>query len=106
MEATIPQTQQVLPKYLQIANAIRDEILAGKLSPGDEVTSERDLATDWRVARPTAARALGELRRLGLVDSVRGAGTFVAAPPLAHRAQERYQNSRARGVVYAATEHA
>jgi DNA-binding GntR family transcriptional regulator len=106
MEAMIPQTEQVLPKYLQIANSIRDEILAGNLGPGDEVASERDLALDWRVARPTAARALAELRRLGLVESVRGAGTFVAAPPMAHRAQERYQNFRSRGVVYAPTEHA
>jgi GntR family transcriptional regulator len=102
----MPQAQQVLPKYLQIANSIRDEILEGKLGPGDEVASERELALDWRVARPTAAKALAELRRLGLVESLRGAGTFVAGPPLAHRAEERYRSSLTRGVVYPDSQYA
>jgi GntR family transcriptional regulator len=102
----MPQAQQVLPKYLQIANSIRDEILDGKLAPGDEVASERELAVDWRVARPTAARALAELRRLGLVESLRGAGTFVAGPAVAHRAEERFRSFQTRGVVYPASQHA
>jgi GntR family transcriptional regulator len=102
----MPQAQQVLPKYLQIANSIRDDILDGKLGPGDEVASERELAVDWRVARPTAARALAELRRLGLVESLRGSGTFVAGPPVAHRAEERYRMFRTRGVDYPASQHA
>jgi GntR family transcriptional regulator len=102
----MPQAQQVLPKYLQIANSIRDDILNGKLTPGDEVASERELAGDWRVARPTAARALAELRRLGLVESLRGSGTFVIGQPVAHRAEERFRSSKERGVVYASFEHA
>lgn len=102
----MPRAQQVLPKYLQIANSIRDQILEGTLGPGDEVASERDLATDWQVARPTAARALGELRRLGLVESLRGAGTFVAGQGAAHRAAERFQTFQQRGVIYPPTEHA
>jgi GntR family transcriptional regulator len=102
----MPRARQVLPKYLQIANSIRDEILGGKLRPGDEVRSERELAAAWDVARPTAARALAELRRLGLVDSFRGSGTFVTGGGVAHRAHERFGSSRERGFVYTATEHA
>ena len=102
----MPRAQQVLPKYLQIANSIRDEIFDAKLRPGDEVSSERDLAVEWGVARPTAARALAELRRLGLVDSVRGSGTFVTGAGVAHRAHERFGSFRDRGVVYAPSEYA
>jgi GntR family transcriptional regulator len=102
----MPRAEQVLPKYLQIANAVRDKILDGTLKAGDEVASERALALDWRVARPTAARALGELRRLGLVESQRGAGTFVRPRAVAHRADERYQRSQAQGAVYGPDEYA
>jgi GntR family transcriptional regulator len=102
----MPQVQQVLPKYLQIANSIRDEILEGTLAPGAEVASERELAVEWQVARPTAARALAELRRLGLVESLRGAGTFVTSPAVAHRAEQRYRSFQARGTVYPASEYA
>jgi DNA-binding GntR family transcriptional regulator len=102
----MPRAQQVLPKYLQMANSIRDDILEGRLVPGDEVPSERELAADWQVARPTAARALAELRRLGLVESMRGSGTFVAGPALAHRAEERFRTFQQRGVIYPASQHA
>lgn len=102
----MPRVAQVLPKYLQIANAIRDRILQGELAPGDELPSERELAVDWRVARPTAAKALAELRRLGLAESRWGAGTFVRVPQVAHRADERYQRTLATGRVYDQGEHA
>lgn len=102
----MPRAQEVLPKYLQIANSIRDEILDGKLSAGDEIRSERELAAQWSVARPTAAKALAELRRLGLAESLRGSGTFVVGQPVAHRAAERFRSSKTSGVVYAPFEHA
>lgn len=102
----MPRVAQVLPKYLQIANAIRDRILQGELAAGDELPSERELAADWRVARPTAAKALAELRRLGLAESRWGAGTFVRAAEVAHRADERYRRQLATGRVYDQGEHA
>jgi GntR family transcriptional regulator len=102
----LPRVAQVLPKYLQIANAIRDRILHGELADGDELPSERELAGDWRVARPTAAKALAELRRLGLAESRWGAGTFVRAATVAHTADERYRHTIATGRVYDQGEHA
>lgn len=50
----MPQIEEAQPKYLQIAHYIRDQILRGDLRPGDEVPSERQLAADWKVSRPTA----------------------------------------------------
>lgn len=102
----MPRVEQVLPKYLQIANAIRDQVLRGELVAGDEVPSERQLASDWHVARPTATKALSELRRLGLIESRRGTGSFVRGVGLARRAEDRYRHAQETGGVYAADEEA
>jgi DNA-binding GntR family transcriptional regulator len=89
----VPEIQQVLPKYLQIAGHIRDQIVREDLLPGAEVPSERELAASWGVARPTAARALETLRVQGLVSSVQGSGTYVRDPSAAPRARERYERA-------------
>jgi len=102
----MPELRHVEPKYLQIANHIRDQINNGTLRPGDEVPSERQIAADWSVARPTAARALEALRNQGLVESRQGAGTFVKDQPTARRARERYVRSRQIGRIYAPGEYA
>lgn len=103
----MPDIQEVLPKYLQIANYIRDQILGGQLRPGDEIPSERQLSMDWRVSRPTATKALDALRAGGLVISRQGSGTYVLDQgPLNRRARERYQKAWQTGRIYAAGEHA
>ncbi|MFI6045984.1 GntR family transcriptional regulator [Nocardia sp. NPDC051321] len=73
----MPEIDEVLPKYLRISGYIRDRIERGELAPGDEVPSERELAAQWKVARPTAAKALNTLRQQGIVQSRRGSGTYV-----------------------------
>lgn len=100
----MPEIQQVLPKYLQIAGHIRDQIVRGDLNPGDEVPSERELAATWSVARPTAARALESLRVQGLVESRQGSGTYVLDNRTAPRARERYERGRDLGTMYGAAE--
>lgn len=103
----MPEIQRALPKYLQIANHIRDEILRGDLGPGDEVPSERQIAEDWDVARPTAARALEALRQQGFVESRQGSGTYVRHQIQPHRlARERYSRARETGRIYPPNERA
>ena len=102
----MPEIQESVPKYLQIAGHIRDQISRKELRPGDEVPSERQLATDWRVARPTAAKALEALRSQGLVESRQGMGTFVRDEHVNARARDRYASSRQFGRVYVAGERA
>lgn len=103
----MPQLQQALPKYVQIANHVRDQILRGDLRPGDEVPSERTLAAEWKVSRPTATKALETLRVQGLVGSRQGAGTFVLDKLQLHRrARERYGRARETGTVYPPNEWA
>lgn len=100
----MPEIQEVLPKYLQIAGHIRDQIVRGDLKPGDEVPSEREIAASWGVARPTAARALETLRVQGLVESRRGSGTYVRESRAAPRARERYERARDLGTMYSPAE--
>jgi DNA-binding GntR family transcriptional regulator len=96
-----PKIQQPLPKYVQVANFLRDQILRGELRPGDEIPSERQIAEEWGVSRPTATRALAALRVEGLVEARQGAGTFVRARPSVYRrARDRYARARATGRAY------
>ncbi|MBN6035279.1 GntR family transcriptional regulator [Amycolatopsis sp. 195334CR] len=75
----MPDNTDGTPKYHQIANSIRQQIITGELKPGDSVPSERRLEKDWNVARPTAADALRLLRHQGYVESRHGSGTYVRA---------------------------
>lgn len=70
------------PVYKRIQNAIRKQIEASRLQPGDAVASERELAKIHNVSLMTARHALAGLEREGLVERRRGAGTFVAAPKI------------------------
>jgi DNA-binding GntR family transcriptional regulator len=96
----MPEIEQVLPKYLQIAGYIRDQIVRGDLRPGEEVSSEREIASTWKVARPTAARALETLRLQGFVESRQGSGTYVRQASVVPRARERYERARDLGGMY------
>ncbi|WP_228002451.1 GntR family transcriptional regulator [Nocardia australiensis] len=100
----MPEIEEVLPKYLQIAGYLRDQIVRGDLRPGGEVPSVRELAAEWHVARPTASKALDALRQQGLVESRRGSGTYVRAPQAAPRARERFERAAALGTMYSDSE--
>lgn len=100
----MPEIEEVLPKYLQIAGYLRDQIVRGDLPPGGEVPSVRELAAQWHVARPTASKALDALRQQGLVESRRGSGTYVRTPQAAPRARERYERAASLGTMYSDTE--
>src|SRR5215471_15693259 len=75
-----PNGQNGTPAYQRIQSAIRDQIGAGELKPGDSVASERELARMHRVSLMTARHALAGLEHEGMVERRRGAGTFVAPP--------------------------
>ncbi|MGD9482801.1 GntR family transcriptional regulator [Streptomyces sp. TRM70308] len=102
----MPQIEEAQPKYLQIAHYIRDQILRGDLRPGDEVPSERQLATDWHVSRPTAARSLQALAHQGLVEKRQGSGTYVRNLEVNRRARELYGRARQTGKIYTPGEYA
>ncbi|SFV38259.1 GntR family transcriptional regulator, transcriptional repressor for pyruvate dehydrogenase complex [Devosia crocina] len=63
--------------YIQIADQIRDQILAGAVEPGRQLPSERDLALNLGVSRPTVREALIALEVAGFVEVRVGVGAFV-----------------------------
>ncbi len=67
----------MVPKHEQLRSILID--LARTLAPGDLLPSERQLCLDHRVSRITVRQAVKQLVNDGLLVSVRGKGTFVAA---------------------------
>lgn len=63
--------------YMAVADDIARQIAAGELKPRDRIPGELDMAATYGIARMTVARAVRELRERGLVQTVRGKGTFV-----------------------------
>jgi molybdate-binding protein/DNA-binding transcriptional regulator YhcF (GntR family) len=63
--------------YERISDAIRQDILQGKLKPGDRLPSVRQLAAEWGCTSGTVQRAYQELASQGLVTSRAGQGTKV-----------------------------
>jgi GntR family transcriptional regulator len=63
--------------YRQVADRLADEIRAGVHAPGTLLPSETELMTRFRVSRPTARAAIGQLREAGLVVSRQGYGSIV-----------------------------
>lgn len=70
--------------HQEVAEALRELILAGKLRRGDALPPERELATQFGVSRATVREALRALQLWGLVEARRGGGNFVSLPSLDH----------------------
>jgi LacI family transcriptional regulator len=64
-------------KHRVIFEALLREIEAGCYGDGDQLPTELSLAQRFGASRPTVARAVQELVRMGLVHRRAGAGTFV-----------------------------
>lgn len=52
-------------------------IVEGRIALDSKLPSENDLATQFEVSRPVVRQALDRLREDGLVESLRGSGTYV-----------------------------
>jgi GntR family transcriptional regulator len=65
------------PAYLQVADALREQINAGRYPPGSQLPTERDLMQTWEVSDKTIKAALAQLRAEGRVISYQGRGVFV-----------------------------
>ena len=69
--------------YQQVAVAVSDAIQRGEFKPGQRIPSERELADEYKVSRPTVREAMIALEVIGIVRSRHGSGIFVVDnPPL------------------------
>ena len=66
-----------IPIYLQLVEAMKLQIIAGQLNPGNRIPSVRELAMLHKVNPNTMQKALIELENLKLVYTERTAGKYV-----------------------------
>jgi GntR family transcriptional repressor for pyruvate dehydrogenase complex len=72
----------IKPKRIsdQVFDQLRELILRGKLEPGEQVMSERELATAFDVSRTSVREAINRLTTMGLLEQKQGRGTFISLP--------------------------
>jgi DNA-binding GntR family transcriptional regulator len=66
-----------LPAWAQAAQYIRRQIETGRLTGGERLPSETELADTFQLSRLTVRQALGQLSTEGLIERRQGIGTFV-----------------------------
>ncbi len=67
-----------LPKYLEVADKLREDVLSGKYAPGSAFPSVKMICRRFTVSHLTAVKAIESLKQMRLVKSRNGVGTFVA----------------------------
>ncbi len=77
MDITISLTDGV-PIYRQIVNQVKYLVASGLLQPGEELPPIRTLALQLKVTPNTIVKAYGDLEIAGVVQKLRGSGTFVS----------------------------
>lgn len=76
-DTTVIQVRTI--RYHQIADELRQRIVAGEFAAGAVLPSEASLGSTYAASRVTIRKALEMLRDDGLVDSRQGFGWFAAA---------------------------
>src|SRR5881409_2271467 len=78
-------TRDATPIYAQLERGLRAAIATGRLRPGDQLPTVRQMAVDLQVNANTVARVYAELERAGVIETKRGVGSFVSTAPAAAR---------------------
>jgi GntR family transcriptional regulator len=79
------------PAYRQIADHLRALITMGRLPPGSQIPSERELIEQFGASRGTVRQAVAQLRSEGLIEVEHGRGAYVRRhPPIRRLAFDRF----------------
>ncbi len=70
-----------IARYRSIYEALRGDIAAGRLTTGDMLPSENELAAKWGVTRPTVRKALDMLAVDGSITRRQGSKSVVRGTP-------------------------
>lgn len=71
------EMKQREPKYIALVNWIKEKISTRELHPGDKLYSENELSDMFGLSRQTVRHAIGILEAEGLVERIRGSGTYI-----------------------------
>ena len=72
--------KKTTPKYIQLAQWIREKIQADGLEKGDKFYTEYALTELFGVSRQTVRQAINVLINEGVLESRQGSGTYIATP--------------------------
>jgi len=70
-----------VPIYAQIVQMVETMVYKGELTPGDQLPTVRQLASDLRVNFNTVARAYRMLDEAHLISTQQGRGTYILERP-------------------------
>lgn len=79
------------PIYAQIERGLRAAIATGRVGPGDQLPTVRQMAVDLRINANTVARVYLELERAGVIETRRGVGSFISATPAQARPPREHE---------------
>ena len=79
------------PIYAQLERGLRAAIASGRLTPGDQLPTVRQLAVDLQVNANTVARVYVDLERAGILETRRGVGSFVRASAAEARPPDEHE---------------
>jgi DNA-binding LacI/PurR family transcriptional regulator len=82
-------TDGSIPKHERLRQLISSQIADGRLTAGDALPSEHEVARTLQIARSTVRQAMASLEQEGLVRRVHGRGTFVH-----EQARDRLRNGQ------------
>lgn len=83
----------IKPIYIQIAEAIEDEIIAGNLAEGAPAYSQLVLSKELGINPATAAKGINVLVQRGILEKQRGQSMIVAAGSKKKLITDRQTNS-------------
>ena len=66
-----------VPKYVQLAQIVREKITRRQYKAGDRIPTEAELGDTYRMSRITVRQAIDRLVRDGLLERHQGRGTYV-----------------------------
>ena len=67
------------PIYTQLERGLRAAMATGRLRPGDQLPTVRQLAVELKINANTVGRVYADLERSGAIETRRGVGSFVTA---------------------------
>nr|WP_249365554.1 extracellular solute-binding protein [Cytobacillus citreus] len=67
-------------KYYKFLSELKDEIISGRLKPGEFILPENTLSKEYELSRVSIRKALAELVDEGLIEKIPGKGNRVSLP--------------------------
>lgn len=99
---TVIDRQAPVPMYHQLKRRIMEQISEGVLVPGDMLPGEHRLCEQFGVSRTVVRQALSQLEHQGIIERVKGKGTFVAPQKtpegLVHTLSGLFEEMSSRGI--------